>query len=150
MGIDVKAYRNIRKIDVGNGDISISEEFVRNNPVAAAGLSPADYVSTERPVEVRIGNSMAFLMWRERLAALVGYNLIDALRGEIVNRPFVGIVGFQEMHGFIGTETSRSLKADFRAFEEEAQAVGTEFFALYQAMQRLFDVAADDGVVKFS
>lgn len=119
--------------------------------------------------DFRAGSYGSYNNWRERLAELADYPAVEhetvtgyapsrqirrdaaAWRGLCEGKPFVELVNFSDCEGVIGPEVSAKLANDFADFDERAKATGDEwFYDRYCDWRKAFEMASDDGAVKFA
>lgn len=99
--------------------------------------------------------------WREQLACMAGYEAkeferygskemsccVPCWEGE--KGPFAEQINFSDCEGTIGPVVSAKLAKDYADFAEKAEVIGGRFWEKYQEFKRCFEVAADNGAVKF-
>jgi hypothetical protein len=150
MGLDVIAYAQVQLVPGGDrerADFRVDEEAIARWPLTSVGLTPGVYKSTGPEFDVRVGQLMGYMFWREKLAELGGYRQQDVLTGGIVSGPFVELISFADLQGVIGTAASRKLADDFEQYDPQAEALGPKFYGLYVQFKRAFQFAKDAGVV---
>ena len=174
MGLDVTAYRRIKKLDVlfdasgepvDPGTMEPHEDYFKAlvNPnffPQAAGLedeSVYGYVESER---FWSGSYGTYGSWREQLAKLAGYRSVyvgpDGKRSHQVGAcqsnegPFHELICFTDSDGVIGAKVSAKLARDFAAWDDRAKETRDDwFYQKYAEWRRCFEMAADDGAVSF-
>lgn len=99
--------------------------------------------------------------WREELAKLAGYpvQMREQYGREVesyctacwggAQGPFSEQINFSDCEGTIGPVVSAKLAKDYAEFAEKAEAVDGYFWEKYQEWQVAFQLAADNGAVKF-
>ncbi len=176
MGLDISAYRQLRKVDCvfdadGEPIDPVSREpidyamraYVNNDfPGREEGIEDrAIYVSEHEGHSFRAGSYGWYNRWRDELAQLAGYQqgsyeqydrnwdsyAATVWQGAI--GPFSELINFSDCEGVIGPVVSAKLAKDFAAFDERAAAVGGQFYEKYQEWRKAFDMAADGGAVSF-
>lgn len=178
MGLDVIAYRQIKKIDcVFDAD---------GEPIDPTTRKPLDgefvqfYVNSDFPGRANEIDSRApylyadaahtfsggyglYNAWREELARLAGYAAqpVDRFKtGNVEMRhdqsafqdqqgPFWELICFSDCEGVIGAEIARKLANDFAQYDEKAKTIGGYFYQTYQKWRNGFEMASDGGAVAF-
>ena len=125
----------------------------------------------------RAGSYSGYNWWRRHLSRMAFdmeaediWEIMAEEPEELTGHPFVELINFSDCEGCIGPRTSRKLAEDFRKFAEQAKAYveaqqspnnpnrGVEdadeaanewWLEAYGEWQRAFELAADDGFVKF-
>jgi hypothetical protein len=168
MGLDVTAYRKLRKIETqmfdadGRPDHGTRLRINPHFPDRAEGIEDGAVYDYEDSIDFRAGSYGGYNAWREQLAKLVGYPLTEHRDhgGAIVMRhaascwngatgPFSELINFADNDGVIGPVVSKKLAADFARFEQQAKATATWFAESYGLWKRAFEMAADGGAVEF-
>lgn len=176
MGLDVTAYKGIKKIDAvfdygGDPIDPTTREQLENVFVAfdngdfpgrAAGLVNRGVYTYEDAEGFWSGGYGLYNRWREELAQLAGYPLTE-YRGSFgrdekahaaacwqgATGPFSELIHFTDCDGTIGPEVAAKLARDFAEWDERAQAVGGEWYEAYVEWRRCFEFAAHTGAVRF-
>lgn len=110
----------------------------------------------------RAGSYMSYTQYREKLAEIAGYRpFIDPCDASSTHLPFFygahkvisGVfheqIVFSDCEGFIGSKTSKKLADDYAKCLDEAQKEGGRFFEIYLSFKNAFELAANNGVVRF-
>lgn len=175
MGVDITAYRQIRKVDVTAGeDYPIDPETreerhnlwraVRNPdfPGRADDIEDGAYHSYTEAVDGMSRSYGGYNIWRNELAELAGWpeapdEAESSKRSHAASAwaaqsgPFWELINFADNEGVIGTAVSAKLAKDFAEFQSKADAHPHAFFReCYDGMRRAFEAAADGGAVDFS
>lgn len=179
MGLDITAYRNLRKIDavfdvdgepidpITREPIDYSLKAYANNdfPGRDEGLEDRAIYSAEDSMGFRAGSYSGYNAWREELAKLAGYTAADYTIYEQTKKrhdagawastsgPFWELINFSDCEGVIGPVVSAKLAKDFAEFDDNARAHSTAredwFYPVYQDFRQAFEMAADKGAVDF-
>ncbi|WP_323994733.1 hypothetical protein [Aeromonas hydrophila] len=148
MGLDIRAYRNLTKLDVifnEDGD-ALDKSTLQPVEYDTRTYANPDFPGREEGVEDRAaykaeesmgfsaGSYMGYGAWREELAKLAGYPLSPVDRGfghavemhsggawEAENGPFWELIYFSDCEGVIGPVVSAKLAKDFAEFDERAR-----------------------------
>ncbi len=175
MGLDVSAYSKLQKIDcLYNEDgepvdpVTRQEidEFVKifhdpNFPGRADEFEDRACYSYEDSDGLHAGGYGGYNHWRNDLAKLAGYPLgqyeqygkmwdsycVACWNG--ATGPFSELINFSDCDGVIGTAVSRKLADDFAKFQSAADAIGGLFAEKYAGWRKLFELASNDGCVRF-
>lgn len=173
MGLSVRAYKNIKKIDcVFNCD---GEPIDKITGEPLEGFQP--YISSYFPARAQDLEHKAvysyegfesfwsssygtYNRWREELAKLAEF---PASYGDDLRRgshqlgacyaeggAFWELCCFSDCDGVIGTEVSKKLAKDFADYEEKAREICGAFYEGYTIWKNTFDFAAEGGAVQFS
>lgn len=169
MGLDITAYRQLKKVDESeikrDEDGEIDEDafdydthhhlYVNSHyPERAPEIqSDAVYTSAE-DYGFRAGSYGGYNNWRNGLAELAGYDPIDDRHDkgawETDGGPFWELINFSDCEGVIGSSVSKKLLADFLAFDAAAKTHrGEYFYEVYQEFTKGLTFAADDGALHF-
>lgn len=179
MGLDVHAYRKIKKLDaLFDGDGSPVNPVTREPyedyfrlyvssyfPEQAEGLEDGVY-SYEDSGPFWSGGYVRYNIWREQLAKLAGYVPIwyESIEGYkpsgslshqagafvVEDGPFHELICFSDCDGIIGTVVSAKLAKDFAEWDEKIKSNSDDaFYIKYVQWQKCFEMAADDGAVHF-
>jgi hypothetical protein len=99
--------------------------------------------------------------WRDKLADIAGYLLAEQIQygrveschfaGALAagNGPFYELINFSDCEGVIGTKVSEKLARDFADFDAKAKKEGGDFYQNYQYWRAAFDMASNNGCVRF-
>jgi hypothetical protein len=176
MGLDITAYRQISKmtgvryedgevLDEATGEYAdcdlvafVNKSFPGRNDNVEDGQA---YRSEER-FGFRAGAYSSYNRWRDELARISGWPLgsyhqygkdwdsYAASAWEATSGPFWEMINFSDCEGVIGPETSKKLAADFAAFDAAAKTVPEpRFYEVYSEFRKAFEMASDDGAVRF-
>jgi hypothetical protein len=125
------------------------------------GMKPGLYEYTERSEKhgFSAGSYSYYNGWRRRLCQFAhGVDPEEVWNNPRRHRgkPFVELIDFSDCDGRIGTQVSAKLARDFRDHHKRAADYattienGSDWFELYQDFARAFELAAQDGVVRFA
>lgn len=175
MGLDITAYRQIEKlggnlynrygepVDADGTEIEYDLIAYVNGSFPGRNGSVEDgavYLSKES-TGFRAGGYGGYNAWRDNLARVAGWPLgsyeqygrswesYAASAWEASEGPFWELINFSDCEGVIGPEISKKLAADFAAFDDKAKAEPGPFYALYQKWREAFEMASDNGAVRF-
>lgn len=171
MGLDITAYRGLRKIAVENESedddvqLYINPEF-RDQ---ADGIDVESHYAAADSFGFHAGSYIWYGHWREMLAKLAQYEPANA--GSANNEddrrwieqlphsmgawayddgPFVELICFSDCEGVIGPVTSAKLARDFAEFQPKADEHPDEHFRRkYADWRKAFEMASDGGAVSF-
>lgn len=178
MGVDITAFKQLKKLDCvfdadGYPIDPVTKELLEGDwqqfylnpyfPGRADEIeNKAVYAYTD--AEHVFGRAYsAYNRLRDDLAKLAGYPLgqyedhgnkrdsycVACWHGE--QGPFAEIINFSDCEGTIGTAISAKLAKDFADFQDKADAHEEEQFRkFYAAMRTAFEMASDDGAVRYS
>jgi hypothetical protein len=175
MGLDITAYRGLRRAQPGEGmnpkygdadyENGWHEMYVNSDfPSQADDIVDRAIYHADDDFGFRAGSYSGYSVWRDQLAEMVGYPAItdglDKYRREYPYSsgvhadpkpgPFVELINFSDCEGVIGPKTSAKLAADFKAFQEKADAHPDDWFReKYADWRKAFEMAADNGAVSF-
>ena len=177
MGLDITAYKDVTKLDgvkyidgeVYDATLSAVDDDKFDFVVYVADDFPGRQGSLEDYGVYKSGDSFGFRAgsysgynsWRNKLAELAGYELGSyeqygrewpshaATAWKATSGPFWELINFSDCEGTIGPEASAKLLKDFQEFEAEAEKIGGDFFEKYQDLKQAFEMAAQNGAVKF-
>lgn len=178
MGLDITAYRQVKKEDVvlnENGepidpstkDYRYDLARVRANsdfPSRAEGIEDGHY-SYEASHGFCAGSYSGYNWWRNELAKFAGYPATayikygsetmrhDAGAWAATSGPFYELINFSDCEGVIGPVVAKKLAQDFADFADRAMAyqpdIRGDWYARYLEWQTAFLMAADNGFVDF-
>jgi hypothetical protein len=178
MGLDIRYYKNITKLDCvfdADGEpldaatkAPLSEKHFwacvnPHFPERADGLDSKSCYSYEESEGFRAGSYSGYNHWRETLAQIAGYPAIEDERHGVVtkrhdkgayvagNGPFFELIWFSDCEGIIGPKTSAKLAKDFATFSDAVAASATDewFKEKYAEWKTAFETAAQNGAVRF-
>jgi hypothetical protein len=176
MGLDVTAYKGLKKLDAvfdagGEPIDPVTREPLDNVMIAfdngdfpgrAAGLEDRGVYSYEDAEGFWSGGYGRYNHWREGLAKLAGYPLTEyqgsfggaqkahaAACWQGAAGPFSELINFTDCDGTIGPEVAAKLARDFAEWDERAQAIGGEWYEAYAEWRSCFEFAAHTGAVRF-
>lgn len=156
------------RIEAELDDESIEDRYFLVHPNEAgqeahlAGMEPGmyEYTATSVQHEFRAGSYSGYNWWREQLSrCALGVPPEEVWEDpdSFAGQPFVELVNFTDADGRIGTRLARKLAADFRndattAEKYAAELEGKEgeyFLSVYRDFATAFELAAQDGAVRF-
>jgi len=175
MGLDVTAYKGLRKVgaemgvrvvdgeavDVVTGEwredclvFHANPSFLRREGSISSGIA---YTCEDSKGLVSMGYGR-YGMWRESLAQLAGYPETEnrfgrrcsqsAWDGKCEGMPFVELVNFSDAEGVLGPEVCAKLAKDFADFDDRAKEQGEEFFYQhFREWREAFEMGAQNGAV---
>jgi hypothetical protein len=172
MGLDITAYRNIRKLDcaVDEDGEPVSAPDCRHTvlhinpsfPGRADEIEDGGVYAYDSMLDFRAGSYGGYNNWRDKLAALAGYPEGEyesygsmhkshcASCWEGAAGPFAELINFSDCEGVIGTAVAAKLHDDFNAYAEKAAAHEDPwFYDRYENWRQAFAMAADGGAVCF-
>lgn len=170
MGLDVSAYSNVKECPHApldeDGYLVDYDRFQRVNasdfPERADDLQDGSiYGEWTDSMSFRAGSYSGYNSWRNHLAMVAGYPeksyvtefynttsyCVDCWEGQ--PGPFAELINFSDCEGVIGPKTSAKLLQDFIDFEEKAAEEEEWFYERYQNFKKAFELAAENGFVKF-
>lgn len=158
MGLDITAYRGLKKIEnpefdeygyLKNYDTNwLPGESMKWSESHWPGRGyPIDYKTVYAwldSFEFYAGSYSGYNRWRDHLYRFKG------------KEAFQELIHFADNEGVIGTEVSKKLRDDFLRFHDEAEiyfkslsAPINYYFELYEEWEKAFEYAADSGAVDF-
>jgi hypothetical protein len=175
MGLDITAYSKVEKVDVAVDeknrplDDSVYDEYARVWATGKRGqndsLEDGKFYDYKDRFGFPAGSYSGYGEWRETLAKLAGYPLTPYkdFFGESAchaaacwggaTGAFAELIDFPDNEGCLGPVTSAKLAKDFAEFEERARYFdGGEdgwFYKKYLYWKEAFELASDDGMVRF-
>jgi hypothetical protein len=162
MGLDIYAYRQIRRVECTSAEDECAHEHLWVNPEfpAQADSIEGGCYKVEEHFHFRAGSYGGYNAWRERLSRLshgMEPQLIWDNSQDFEGASFVELINFSDCEGVIGPETSAKLAKDFAAWDQHANSASDDefgtsddwFYRLYQSWRRAFEMAADHGAVQF-
>lgn len=172
MGLDITAYKNIKRAAEGSGldgdgyaDYENGFFFLYLNPDfpgRANDIEAQIPYESEQSMGFRAGGYSGYNQWRDELAKLACYPATpytmygatttrhDAGAWDASEGPFWELINFSDSEGTIGTAVSKKLAKDFADFQAKADLHPDEYFrARYNEWREAFDMAADNGAVSF-
>ncbi|WP_275156330.1 hypothetical protein [Citrobacter portucalensis] len=175
MGLDITAYSNIKRLDAhlnedgeavydSNGE-GVDEHYfhVWKNPSfpgRADELVDGGVYAYEDCTGHGVGYG-GYYWWRNELAGMAGYPIGEYENGfgkeanyfgGVLNSdsgPFFELINFSDSEGFIGTAVATKLLADFKAFHDKAEEIGSCFFEQYKHWQSAMEMASNNGCISF-
>lgn len=168
MTLDITAYKNIKKTKTPHDEITSDHWFGNwfsawvnpDFPGRADDIEHGAVYIYDDCTEHDVGYAKHY-WWRNKLAKMAGYPVAKADMGycEAKNHlagacqadggPFYELINFSDVEGVIGTEVSKKLLADFIRFEEDSEMLGGEFSTIYQCWKAAFEMASENGCVRF-
>lgn len=177
MGLDITAYRDIKKLDCvfdsGGEPIDpqtrepVSVDYFQANinpdfPGRASDLTEDGVYSFGDSIGFRAGSYSGYNQWRETLAMIAGYPAVDYERCGATSKrhdagawaagsgPFFELINFSDCEGNIGAAVSGKLANDFAEFQAKADAHDDEYWRdKYAAWRKAFEMASNNGAVSF-
>lgn len=157
MGLDIKAFRKLRKVedakfdkygDLENydtqwspgGGMRWSESIWKGR---GEPLNPDDVYEWNDSYEFRAGSYSSYGRWRDEL---------EKFKGDVA---FQELIDFADNEGVIGSKVSVKLLDDFYKYQDEAveyaktSEIGSYFIENYNDFMRAFELAANEGAVDF-
>lgn len=177
MGLDITAYSGIKKLDSVFDDDGepIDQETLEpveydmracvnpDFPGRADGVEDGAYYAADDSFGFCAGAYSGYNRWRNELARLAGYpedvvvshgvakktHCASCWRGQ--DGPFSELINFSDCEGVIGSVVSMKLAKDFAEFQEKAEIFdsGPWFKGLYSSWRKAFELAANNGAVRF-
>jgi hypothetical protein len=155
MGLDITAYRGLRRVECDDTEYGCDHLQPYDNPDfpgRMAGLEEGHYEAADS-FGFRAGSYSGYNQWREGLATLAGlpsprevWENPDAYAG----KPFVELVNFSDCEGTIGPVVSAKLARDFAEWDDRAKAQMDDYeYGRYAGWRRAFKLAANNGAVDF-
>jgi len=176
MSLDISAYSKIKKLDAvldENGEavnpetnepIESSHWFsVWKNPEfpgRADDIEDDAIYAYDDCTGHRTGYGGHFF-WREQLSKMAGYPIAELDMGYRKEKnhfagalnsgggPFYELINFSDSEGVIGTKVSQKLLSDFKEYDAKASAIGGQFYEQFQYWKAAFEMASDNGCVRF-
>jgi hypothetical protein len=168
MGLDITAYSKIKKLDCEVDDdgepVNYTGEYTRlyphtDFPERAKTLEDTNYFyDKELHLFSRCYSTYNYL--REQLAQLVckkstykydGTKCYAASYWNGKKGPFSELINFSDCEGCFDTKNCKKLSKDFAKFQEKANSTNDEaFINFYNNLRKMFELASDDGAVRFS
>ena len=167
MGLDIIYYSDLKFVkedspeNAENDDDSLSFLYKIDGVADRTdGLAPGWYQTTEGG-SFRAGSYSGYNAWRNELArCMLGVSdeqvwKMASERKTFNKKPFVELINYSDCEGFIGPKTAAKLAQDFSKFENKAKAhqmpndPDNWFYTQYQKWKTAFEVASNNGAVKF-
>ena len=166
MGLDITAYRQLTPIagatvsqdgEVDDYDTQWypgpSMEWSESHwPGHGKGVDAYTVYSFSEKFSFRAGSYGGYNAWRDDLARVVGlHSARDCYEGGLVG-PFSELLNLADNEGVIGTVVSAKLAADFAKFADRAATHWHDrpySLEKYQAWRKAFEMATDNGAVRF-
>jgi len=171
MGLDIGVYNKLEGKTTSldrDSDEYYNEGFLPlwhnpDFPGRGEGLDPQLAYIGKRVLGFNAGSYSGYGQWREKLAKLAGYPAIlrknyEGLQyesyatgaWEAEGGPFWELINFSDCEGIIGPVVSAKLAGDFQQFQKQADAQLTDYDReRYNSWRKAFELAADNGVVRF-
>lgn len=166
MPLQVTAYKKIKELDDAPTDAEgrpqdetawyahpdVVEFTERNWAGYTKGIRSGASYGYEASQGFKVGTSGHFNQWRRTLTRLVTANP-EKWAGK--PQPFGELTSFGDRDGIIGADVARRLAQDFADWQAEAETFAASFvdgvywIGKYNAWRRVFEMAADGGVVEF-
>lgn len=157
MGLDINAYKGLRKVENpkfgSDGELENWES--QWLPGASMKWSESVWPGKGKPIdpdtvyeyedcfEFRAGSYSGYNRWRDDL---------EKFKGDVA---FQELIDFADNEGVIGSELSAKLRDDFKKYHDEAmefsqrEDVCMYFFENYCNWEKAFAMAAENGAVEF-
>jgi len=155
VGLDIIAFRNIKKVDcIFNEDRELKNDVVRFY-VNEHFTGRADDIENEACYKYQLGTSSSYgysgyNYLRNELAKLAGYQDAQDCWTKS-SGPFWELINFSDCEGVIGASVSKKLSKDFCDFADKAaQHEDERFVHFYKKLKTIFEEAADEGAVMFT
>lgn len=177
MGLDITAHQNVTFVDCvfdagGDAIDPVSREYLddvrlinvnRDFPSRSDELKDGACFTSDKAYGFRAGSYSGYNWWREELAKLAGYPLVeyhdgiragqmrhDAGAWKSTGGPFWELILFSDCEGCVGPKTSDKLAKDFADFQERADKHEDDRWrALYAEWRKAFEMASQNGLVDF-
>lgn len=166
MGLDVSAYSGLEK--VSEQEASEDEDAylrLRQDPDFPGRADEIEdnayYKYTENKHFFSRGYG-GYNAWRDELARIAGYTLSfyteygkewPSYAATVWNNPkpgpFMELINFTDCDGIIGAAVSKKLAADFAEFQSKADHEDKRFKEGYDQLRAAFEMASNNGIVKF-
>lgn len=152
MGLDVFSYSGLELVDAdrdasddgGKVKFYIEDFFAeRANDIVHEGV-----YRYETTYHFRAGSYKGYNRWRNQLAIMAGFASDDDAF-QAYGGPFWELIHFSDCQGVIGTEVAKKLANDFAQYEEQAKVIDDYFYDRYADFKRAFELAANNGAVRF-
>jgi hypothetical protein len=174
MGVSIRAYNNIRKSDYvlpedeeDTPDGIVKLVALARWPRQSAGIVDQGMYSYATMISERIGSYPGYSSFRNLLAQIAEYSLLDddrypyqAAACYASEGPFQELLSFSDCSGTINNEVVVKLLADFRKYEKEIadlsqtwillQGGYPDFKETYSKIMGLLEHAKEDGVIVVS
>jgi hypothetical protein len=135
----------------------------RNDPAHKAqleGMKPGRYEYTDQTEQhsFRAGSYSGYNWWRRQLCQFahgVEPEEVWSDRQRYRGKPFVELIDFTDCDGRIGTKVAAKLAQDFRVHKKPAADFATtlgpenDWLEVYEEFARAFELASQDGALKF-
>lgn len=157
MGLDIRAFRKITAGDetVRDEDGDVTEGWFTfyvnpDFPERADGLKDDCPYKAEEEFHFRAGSYGGYNQWRNDLALTVGWKSAEDAWAA-TSGPLWELINFSDCEGVIGPTTSKKLADEFANFQSQADAHPDDRFRyLYSCWRKAFEMASDDGCVRFA
>jgi len=166
MPLYVKAYRQISELEDAERDPDgrpsdptawyahpATVEFTENGwPGFTQGVTPGGAYGFTESWGFKVGTYGHFNQWRRVLTTMVA-GCPEAWKDR--PQPFAELFGFSDSDGIISGPVAKRIAADFVDFQPQAEAFaktnidGKYWLDYYNKWRRVFQIAADGGVVEF-
>lgn len=157
MGLDINAYKGLRKVENPkfDSDGELENWEIQWLPGASMKWSESVWPGKGKPIdadtvyeyedcfEFRAGSYSGYNRWRDDL---------EKFKGDVA---FQELIDFADNEGVIGSELSAKLRDDFKKYHDEAmefakrEDVCMHFFESYCNWEKAFAMAAENGAVEF-
>lgn len=158
MGLDITAYKNLKKVENPILDEDGYPENWESNwlpgasmkwsesvwPGRGEGVDPDTTYSFEEEYDFRAGSYSGYNWWRDNLRTISN------------GAAFRELIDFADNEGVIGTVVSRKLAEDFESWEGRAASYannlgeeGKYWIDRYRCWKKAFQMASENGAVDF-
>lgn len=168
MGLDVTAYKNLRKSERQDQDDEYELEcavriYKKQFPQNCMDFEADVVYEADEAID---GPSIGYIRygyWRNRLAQLAGYPSLDSepetphAAWVWKNRPdgrFAELINFSDCEGCIGTAVAKKIATDFAEFQPSIDLLvhnreNEQFKNLYAEFRKVFEFASNNGLVRY-
>lgn len=167
MGLDVSAYKNVKRLESFEADEYGEPKDVETVQVSIAGFKERagnivdGYYTYEDEYGFRVGSYSGYNNWRNELARLAGYKITKytemgqerecyaAGAWQSGSGAFWELINFSDCEGVLGTEVCKKLLADFIEYDERAKTFDSDFYERYKEWTEGMKYAAENGLFDF-
>lgn len=160
MGLDITAYRKLKKVENPILDEDGYVEDYEHNwkpgasmdwsesvwPGRGEGVDSQNVYEWEEDFDFRAGSYSGYNWWRSKLEEFASDK----------DGAFKELIDFADNEGVIGPVVSKKLYEDFKRYEKQAidfsktfETDGEYWFSKYKTWMQAFEVASDGGAVDF-
>ena len=164
MGLDITAYRQIRKVECtfssdgepidanGNYIDDVRVPYINPHyPSRAAGIEAGVAYAWDDSFDFRAGSYGGYNAWRNQLAIVAGWGSDKACwESEKEEGLCYELICFSDCEGVFGSAVCTKLYKDFLSIKEAAQGLEDEWFVYsFNNWLQAFEMASDGGMVRF-